>query len=39
MELRTGANAPLDATFGFNVDFVWKATSFDRMQKVSHYCP
>jgi regulator of nonsense transcripts 1 len=23
---------PIDCTHGFAVDFVWKATSFDRMQ-------
>ena len=25
-------DAPVDYTHGFSVDFVWKATSFDRMQ-------
>lgn len=28
------AGVPLDVTHGFSVDFVWKATSFDRMQKA-----
>lgn len=29
-----GANAPLDLTHGFSVEFVWKATSFERMQRA-----
>jgi regulator of nonsense transcripts 1 len=32
LELRSNAGAPVDATHGFSVDFVWKSTSFDRMQ-------
>jgi regulator of nonsense transcripts 1 len=34
LELRSGAGAPIDQTFGFSIDFVWKSTSFDRMQKA-----
>lgn len=34
MELRTPAGAPVDQTFGFSVEFVWKSTSFDRQQKA-----
>jgi regulator of nonsense transcripts 1 len=33
-ELRTPNGAPLDQTFGFHVEFVWKSTSFDRQQKA-----
>ena len=33
IELRSG-NAPSDVTTGFSVDFVWKSTSFDRMQSA-----
>lgn len=32
IELRSNQNAPVDMTHGFSVDFVWKSTSFDRMQ-------
>jgi regulator of nonsense transcripts 1 len=32
LELRSNLNAPVDETMGFSVEFVWKATSFDRMQ-------
>ncbi|TPX39659.1 hypothetical protein SeMB42_g06292 [Synchytrium endobioticum] len=32
IELRKADNAPIDLTHGFTVDFVWKSTSFDRMQ-------
>ncbi|KAI9637077.1 putative ATP dependent helicase [Dioszegia hungarica] len=32
LELRRSDNCPVDCTHGFTVDFVWKATSFDRMQ-------
>ena len=33
LELRGGAaSAPVDCTTGFAVDFLWKSTSFDRMQ-------
>ncbi|CAK9780109.1 unnamed protein product [Cutaneotrichosporon oleaginosum] len=32
LELRRSDNVPIDCTHGFAVDFVWKATSFDRMQ-------
>ncbi|KAK9810079.1 hypothetical protein WJX72_004466 [[Myrmecia] bisecta] len=35
LELRDGAKtAPTDATTGFMVEFVWKSTSFDRMQRA-----
>ena len=32
LELRSGANAPIDSTHGFTIEFVWKSTSFDRMR-------
>lgn len=32
LELRRNDGVPSDCTHGFTVDFVWKATSFDRMQ-------
>mmetsp|Transcript_14828 Transcript_14828/g.28549 ORF Transcript_14828/g.28549 Transcript_14828/m.28549 type:complete len:1265 (-) Transcript_14828:1434-5228(-) len=32
LELRSNQNVPTDCTVGFSVDFVWKSTSFDRMQ-------
>ncbi|KAK4689260.1 regulator of nonsense transcripts 1, partial [Tremellales sp. Uapishka_1] len=32
LELKKNDGAPIDCTHGFSVDFVWKATSFDRMQ-------
>lgn len=32
LELRWNDGVPHDCTHGFSVDFVWKATSFDRMQ-------
>jgi regulator of nonsense transcripts 1 len=32
LELRRNDGVPTDVTHGFSVDFVWKATSFDRMQ-------
>ncbi|CAI5993099.1 unnamed protein product [Closterium sp. NIES-65] len=32
VELRAGQGAPVEVTHGFSVDFVWKSTSFDRMQ-------
>lgn len=31
-ELRSNAGCPTEITRGFSVDFVWKSTSFDRMQ-------
>ncbi|RKP11444.1 hypothetical protein BJ684DRAFT_12914, partial [Piptocephalis cylindrospora] len=48
LELRRSEGAPVDCTHHFSVDFVWKSTSFDRMQlamktfalddtSVSHY--
>ncbi|CAG8464750.1 11326_t:CDS:10 [Ambispora leptoticha] len=32
LELRRNDNTPTDCTHNFSVDFVWKSTSFDRMQ-------
>ena len=32
LELKGGAGAPVEHTTGFSVDFLWKSTSFDRMQ-------
>ncbi|XP_022737002.1 regulator of nonsense transcripts 1 homolog [Durio zibethinus] len=32
LELRVSQGAPVDVNHGFSVDFVWKSTSFDRMQ-------
>lgn len=32
LELRRGEKAPVNCTHNFSVDFVWKSTSFDRMQ-------
>ncbi|RAL50676.1 hypothetical protein DM860_015823 [Cuscuta australis] len=32
LELRASQGAPADISHGFSVDFVWKSTSFDRMQ-------
>ncbi|KAG8898911.1 hypothetical protein FRB99_007071 [Tulasnella sp. 403] len=32
LELRRAENVPTDCTHNFTVDFVWKSTSFDRMQ-------
>jgi hypothetical protein len=34
LELRRNDGVPVDCTHGFSVDFVWKATSFDRMQQA-----
>lgn len=34
IELRHGQGAPTHEREGFSVDFVWKATSFDRMQQA-----
>jgi len=33
LELRSNANVPIAVTRGFTVDFVWKATSFERLKK------
>jgi hypothetical protein len=44
LELRNGAGAPIDQTHGFSIEFVWKSTTFDRMQvglgmrMVYYYC-
>nr|KJB25398.1 hypothetical protein B456_004G189700 [Gossypium raimondii] len=32
LELRASQGVPIDVNHGFSVDFVWKSTSFDRMQ-------
>lgn len=32
MELKRSQSAPIDCTSNFTVDFIWKGTSFDRMQ-------
>lgn len=32
MELPRSRGMPLDQTFGFRIEFVWKSTSFDRMR-------
>ncbi|KAF7810028.1 regulator of nonsense transcripts 1-like protein [Senna tora] len=32
LELRASQGVPVDTNHGFSVDFVWKSTSFDRMQ-------
>ncbi|KAK1326759.1 hypothetical protein QJS10_CPA01g02863 [Acorus calamus] len=32
LELRASQGVPVDVNHGFTVDFVWKSTSFDRMQ-------
>ncbi|KAH7862324.1 hypothetical protein Vadar_003090 [Vaccinium darrowii] len=32
LELRVSQGVPVDVNHGFSVDFVWKSTSFDRMQ-------
>ncbi|KAI3689592.1 hypothetical protein L2E82_47554 [Cichorium intybus] len=32
LELRASQGVPCDVNHGFSVDFVWKSTSFDRMQ-------
>lgn len=34
LELRKSENVPTDFTLNFSVDFVWKPTSFDRMQSA-----
>lgn len=34
VELRSNVGVPVDCTQNFMVDFVWKATSFDRMQSA-----
>ena len=32
LELRRSDGVPVDVTHGYTADFVWKSTSFDRMQ-------
>ena len=34
LELKSNADVPTDITHNFCVDFVWKSTSFDRMQNA-----
>lgn len=34
LELRNGAGAPVESTHGFSVEFVWKSTTYDRMQNA-----
>ncbi|XP_032992843.1 regulator of nonsense transcripts 1 isoform X1 [Lacerta agilis] len=34
IELRSSVGAPVEVTHNFQVDFVWKSTSFDRMQSA-----
>ena len=34
LELKNSAGAPTECTTNFVVDFVWKSTSFDRMQSA-----
>ncbi|KAG9133990.1 hypothetical protein Leryth_004699, partial [Lithospermum erythrorhizon] len=34
LELRASQGVPVDVSHGFSVDFVWKSTSFDRMQNA-----
>eukprot|EP00960_Hanusia_phi_P060075 764389-Hanusia_phi.AAC.8 len=34
LEIRNGNNAPIEATHGFSVEFVWKSTTYDRMQSA-----
>ena len=34
LELRSNIGDPTNQTYNFSVDFVWKATSFDRMQQA-----
>lgn len=34
LELKRSDNVPIDCTHNFSADFVWKSTSFDRMQQA-----
>eukprot|EP01012_Entosiphon_sulcatum_P063170 TRINITY_DN9022_c0_g1_i1.p1 TRINITY_DN9022_c0_g1~~TRINITY_DN9022_c0_g1_i1.p1 ORF type:complete len:1027 (-),score=174.55 TRINITY_DN9022_c0_g1_i1:117-2867(-) len=34
IEMRSNQGIPLDVSTGYSVDFVWKSTSFDRMQNA-----
>jgi regulator of nonsense transcripts 1 len=34
IELRHSPNPPTDVTTGFSVEFVWKGTTFERMQRA-----
>ncbi|XP_065837175.1 regulator of nonsense transcripts 1-like [Oscarella lobularis] len=34
LEMRSNNDVPIDVTHSFSVDFVWKSTSFDRMQQA-----
>jgi len=37
IELKSNAGVPTDCSHNFVVDFVWKSTSFDRMQVRPNY--
>ena len=34
LEFRKSAKPPTDTTVGFSVEYVWKSTTFDRMQNA-----
>jgi hypothetical protein len=34
LELKGGSNPPTDTTVDYSVEFVWKSTTFDRMQRA-----
>ena len=34
LEIRKSAKPPTDTTVGFSVEYVWKSTTFDRMQNA-----
>lgn len=34
LEFRKGSKPPTDTTVGFSVEYVWKSTTFDRMQNA-----
>lgn len=34
LELKSNIGVPIDCTHNFSVEFVWKSTSFDRMQNA-----
>ena len=38
IELKSNAGVPTDCSHNFVVDFVWKSTSFDRMQVTQSMC-
>lgn len=37
IELRSSAGAPVEVPHNFQVDFVWKSTSFDRLVPLSRF--